>query len=78
MIISLIIIGLITDIIGVFLLTLYSDHAFRTIFRHLGRTVGDDWDSIIKNALDKNQRATIAGSITLGIGFILQILGNIY
>ena len=59
MILGLIISGLIIDVIGVFLLTLYSDHAFRTIFRHLGRIVGDDWDIIIRNALDKNRKTTM-------------------
>ncbi len=56
---------------GVFLLTLYSDHAFRMIFRRLGKTVPDNWDEIITKALNKNKKSTIAGTILLGIGFIL-------
>ena len=69
-------IGLIFDVIGVIILTVFSDKTFIWILRWLGRVVDEEWENHVEQAKTKVRKTTGIGVGFLILGFLLQLVGN--
>ena len=76
--IGIIILGLILDIIGVIILTVYSDKTFIWILKQMNRIVDEDWNKVIEQGKKEVRKTTGIGVTLLVLGFIFQIIGNLY
>lgn len=80
MISELIIFGLVLDIVGVLILTRHSDKLLQFLVIHR-MTLSDTEESYqkeVNSLLIESQRKTFGGTLSLIVGFTLQIIGIIY
>ena len=75
--IGLIVFGLVLDIVGVVILTVYSDKTFVWILQQMNKFVDNDWNEIIDKSKKQLRKVTSLGVGLLVLGFIIQIIGNL-
>ena len=74
----LLLVGLMVEVIGVYVLVTTSDIGFRFILEHLGRTVPNDWTNRIRQVRNRNSLRTGIGVTILAIGVFMQYFGIAY
>lgn len=71
----LLLMGLLIEVLGVFILVRTSDRGFNFLLKNLNGVVSDDWNDKIKKIHRRNKLQTIYGIAILTTGVLMQYYG---